>query len=207
MLFEPRNLIHGKEADSDFLRPRGESVSRQTQTGSDNEQRRRLETVQTPSNEASRSEQLTDHPSASNTPLADRLEAVRALAGAQGFDSLDDVMLQYLTAGTLESPHLAEAQRKARRRFLPDLLQLLARDSSSWSNWEAQGYEQAVLRAAETVLDREVARAPGDAFRLESLRHATPSLQTLALDPQLSNTCDMLRNSVSGLLSTLLQRH
>ena len=126
-----------------------------------------------------------------------RIDKIKALALEEGFESLEDVMIQYLSVNMADSPRLKEAQRKARRRFLADLNGFLGRSTETWSKWEVDGYEQGVLRAAEIVLARETRKASQSSFHVSELQPVAAHLYALVQEPRILDTCDALRDSVS----------
>jgi hypothetical protein len=105
--------------------------------------------------------------SSPDAPFEDRLQFVLAAARSAGFDSLDALMLQYYTRPLdPRSPALLEARRRSRRRDLRQVLARLAEDVAGWSQWESQGFEDALMASAERIVRNEAsAFALGGASR------------------------------------------
>lgn len=83
------------------------------------------------------------------------IKAIRAL----GFSGIEDLTAQFYTANLQDRPALADAQRISRRRGLTRILAKLREHvQDNWSEWEAQGYREEIVRAAEDILGDECRR-------------------------------------------------
>jgi hypothetical protein len=83
------------------------------------------------------------------------MKAIRAL----GFSGIEELTAQFYTADLQDRPALADAQRISRRRGLTRILANLREDAQdNWTEWEAQGYREEILRAAEDILGDECRR-------------------------------------------------
>ncbi|KAM3420968.1 hypothetical protein BST61_g4199 [Cercospora zeina] len=97
----------------------------------------------------------TGSPKSADTQIERAIEAIRCL----GFDSIDHLAAQYYTADLQSRPGLRHRQRLSRRRGLPDLLGFVREDATAnWTDWETQPYRDEIMRAAEEVLNHEIAR-------------------------------------------------
>ncbi|MCJ1245652.1 hypothetical protein MMC30_002856 [Trapelia coarctata] len=97
-------------------------------------------------------------PVSASSPLSSRLASALDTTRQLGFSSVDDLAAQFWTADLRDRPSLADAQRLSRRRGLPRMLAELRKNSDDWTSWEAQGYHDEVVHAAEAVLDDECRR-------------------------------------------------
>ncbi|GME65959.1 hypothetical protein G6011_02569 [Neofusicoccum parvum] len=94
-------------------------------------------------------------PPLSGTTMEARIEYVMACARAASFESLDAALCAYYTTAFAEGSACANAQWLSRRRRLPGLLDALRAAAAGWSPWEAQAWQDAVLRAGEAVMVEE----------------------------------------------------
>ncbi|GME26629.1 hypothetical protein COCMIDRAFT_26565 [Neofusicoccum parvum] len=94
-------------------------------------------------------------PPLSGTTTEARIEYVMACARAASFESLDAALCAYYTTAFAEGSACANAQWLSRRRRLPALLDALRAAAAGWSPWEAQAWQDAVLRAGEAVMVEE----------------------------------------------------
>ncbi|KAL9624638.1 MAG: hypothetical protein Q9160_001303 [Pyrenula sp. 1 TL-2023] len=90
-----------------------------------------------------------------NATLNERLEYVLDSVQKAGFEHLDVVVSKYYTAELTDSTAMASAQRLSRNRHLPRILAALREHSNTWTDWEAQGYRDEILRSAESILLKE----------------------------------------------------
>ncbi|CRG87738.1 hypothetical protein PISL3812_04758 [Talaromyces islandicus] len=94
-------------------------------------------------------------PTTLSSRVATAIKAIRAL----GFSSLEELTAQFYTADLQDRPALADAQRISRRRGLTRILAKIREHAQDdWTEWEAQGYREEILRAAEDILGDECRR-------------------------------------------------
>jgi hypothetical protein len=94
-------------------------------------------------------------PTKLSSRIASAMKAIRAL----GFSGIEELTAQFYTADLQDRPALADAQRISRRRGLTRILANLREDAQdNWTEWEAQGYREEILRAAEDILGDECRR-------------------------------------------------
>ena len=91
--------------------------------------------------------------------LSSRIESsINAIRGF-GFSSIEDLAGQFYTADLGDRPALAAAQRISRRRGLTRILAKVREHAKDdWTDWEAQGYREETIRAAEDILGDECRR-------------------------------------------------
>lgn len=88
--------------------------------------------------------------------LSSRIESAMEAIRALGFDSIDELAVQYYTADLQDRPVLAHIQRLSRRRGLTRVLASVREQvRDGWTDWEAQGYQEEIVRTAEEVLNDE----------------------------------------------------
>ncbi|KAI0472516.1 hypothetical protein F4859DRAFT_522417 [Xylaria cf. heliscus] len=90
-----------------------------------------------------------------NATLDERLEYVMDSVERAGFENLDMLLSRYYTAELRNSPAVANARRLSRKRHLPRILADLRESAANWTDWEAQGYRDEILRSAECILLEE----------------------------------------------------
>jgi len=93
----------------------------------------------------------TSFPYPAGLDLESRFKHVICAIESAGFESIDDMLLQYYTASFHEENVLYWAQSRSRSRSLPHLIASLQASSKTWSNREVQGYNQQITRAAEEL--------------------------------------------------------
>jgi hypothetical protein len=94
-------------------------------------------------------------PTTLSARVATAIKAIRAL----GFSGLEELTAQFYTADLQDRPALADAQRISRRRGLTRILAKIREHAQDdWTEWEAQGYREEILRAAEDILSDECRR-------------------------------------------------
>jgi len=118
------------------------------QFSSNNSTKHTSHTLPTPSSSTDGSPSF---PSLATADLASRFEHVICAIESAGFESIDDMSLQYYTASFREETVLYWAQSRSRARSLPHFLAAVHASSRNWSNREAQGYNQQITRAAESL--------------------------------------------------------
>lgn len=90
-----------------------------------------------------------------STRIAAAIKSIRLL----GFSGIEELTAQFYTADLHDLPALADAQRTARRRELARMLsQIREHASDGWSDWEAHGYREEIVHAAEEILSDECRR-------------------------------------------------
>jgi hypothetical protein len=124
---------------------------------------------------------LAEEPSpVRSTEQVSRLEKALEAVRESGFPSLDGFVAEYYTAGLGGATKLASSRRLDRNRKLPLLLSRLRESAPSWTEWEARGYRDETLRAAESILQRERTRLSEGT----ELRELLESSETVDLSPE-----------------------
>lgn len=90
-----------------------------------------------------------------STRIAAAIKSIRLL----GFSGIEELTAQFYTADLHDLPALADAQRTSRRRELARMLtQIREHANDGWSDWEAHGYREEIVHAAEEILSDECRR-------------------------------------------------
>lgn len=87
--------------------------------------------------------------------LDDRFEYILECAKQVGFDDFDSLVANYYTAEFSDCSILSNEQRLSRNRRLPGILAKLREKSEGWTKWERQGYQDEILKSAETIFAAE----------------------------------------------------
>lgn len=95
------------------------------------------------------------NPLGKDATLEDRFEYVLECAKQVGFDWFDSLVANYYTADFSDRSILSNEQRLSRNRRLPGILAELREKSKGWTQWERQGYEDEILKSAESILVAE----------------------------------------------------
>ncbi|KAI0192133.1 hypothetical protein F4808DRAFT_379158 [Astrocystis sublimbata] len=90
-----------------------------------------------------------------NATLDERLEYVLDSVERAGFENLDALISKYYTAELRNSPAISNTRRLSRKRHLPRILADLRESAPTWTDWEAQGYKDEILRSAESIMLEE----------------------------------------------------
>lgn len=90
-----------------------------------------------------------------NAPLEDRFECIMAQVSAAGFDSFDAMASAYYTQTFNQSSSLAHEQRLSRKRGLPQVITNVHDAAGQWSDWERNGFQEEILKTAESMLTSE----------------------------------------------------
>jgi hypothetical protein len=107
----------------------------------------------------------------------DRIEYVMSCAKNVGFDSLDALIIAYYAQDFSQESAVSDEQRMSRHRGLPQVLAELRQTSANWTQWERNGYEDEILRAAEGICAVECSRfIQTDSQVNESIHGAYPCL-------------------------------
>ena len=83
--------------------------------------------------------------------LEQRLAMVLDCVKSAGFDDVEQMLSQYYTSDLSKVPPLANAQRLSRKRRLPSLIANVSEDMNNWTQWEAQGCKEEMIRSAEQI--------------------------------------------------------
>ena len=110
-------------------------------------------------------EMTSEHFSRLQTPGVDpdagdleaRFERIIRIIEEAGFESIDDMSMQYYTATFREDTPPYWAQSRSRSRSLPSFLAALHASAEKWPSREVQGYRQQIAEAAESLYVREFA--------------------------------------------------
>ena len=97
-------------------------------------------------------------PSASEFNTADqRFTYLLSCCRLAGFPTFDAAVTEYYTTSFSEYSTPYNAQKISRKRHLPDVIAKLSRHAAqAWTPWEADGYRDGVVRAAEDILLAEI---------------------------------------------------
>lgn len=87
--------------------------------------------------------------------LEERFEFVRLCLAAAGFPSIDAMVGEYYTADFSHDFPIAREQRVSRHSQLPLLVAQLRRSATSWSQWEAHGYQSEIMNSAISLIQDE----------------------------------------------------
>ena len=117
--------------------------------------------------------------------LESRVEQVLHSISEAGFNGLEDFVIQYFTADFHEDSSILTAQSLSRSRYLRELIAAVSSSSRNWSNREAQGLRDEIIRSAELIYTQE----------LQPLAHSTRT--------RLS-TASHIDGNISGLLGDLM---
>lgn len=101
----------------------------------------------------------TPQPGTRNASLNDRLESIMENVQAAGFDSFDALVSAYYCDTFGETSSLANEQRLSRNRRLPKVIDDVFRATKEWSSWERRGFQEEILKTAESMLISEGAGA------------------------------------------------
>lgn len=91
-----------------------------------------------------------------------------AIEGA-GFESVDDMFVQYYTATFKEDTTSAWAQSRSRRRSLHTFLAALRATTKNWTSQEVHGYHQQTMESAESFHVAEFATGRKDILEYRNL--------------------------------------
>lgn len=91
--------------------------------------------------------------------LEERFQHIFICMREAGFESFDDMVLQYYTADFLDTSAAHLAQKTSRGRKLPSVLAGLRSSARDWTRWEAQGYEDEIIKSAENLYISELERS------------------------------------------------
>jgi hypothetical protein len=94
-------------------------------------------------------------PLAKEATIDDRFEYILECAKKVGFDGFDSLVAKYYTADFSDYSILSQEQRLSRNRHLPGILAELRDKSQGWTEWERQGYQSEILKAAEAIFVAE----------------------------------------------------
>ncbi|KAL7934555.1 hypothetical protein V8C35DRAFT_31366 [Trichoderma chlorosporum] len=93
-------------------------------------------------------------------PVSDeRIGSIMENIQAAGFDSFDALVSAYYCDTFGESSPLANEQRLSRNRRLPKVIDDVFRATKGWSTWERRGFQEEILKTAESMLISESAGA------------------------------------------------
>lgn len=90
-----------------------------------------------------------------NAPLEERFACIMGQVEAAGFESFDAMASAYYTQTFAQSSSLAHEQRLSRKRGLPQVLSDVHTATGQWSDWERNGFQEEILKTAETMLTSE----------------------------------------------------
>ncbi|CAH0052361.1 unnamed protein product [Clonostachys solani] len=92
---------------------------------------------------------------AKEAPLDERFECIMNQVEAAGFDNFDQVATTYYSQTFNGQSPMADEQRQSRGRRLPQVLSGVYGSSSQWSDWERKGFQEEILKTAESMLTVE----------------------------------------------------
>lgn len=85
----------------------------------------------------------------------ERLKRMTSEARKAGYHDLDSALCGYYTAILPSGSMLSVEQRLSRNRRLPKIVASLSWNAQMWSPWERRGFQEELVRSAETVLIHE----------------------------------------------------
>ncbi|KAL7947433.1 hypothetical protein V8C42DRAFT_286087 [Trichoderma barbatum] len=91
--------------------------------------------------------------------ISDRIGSIMENVQAAGFDSFDALVSAYYCDTFGEASPLANEQRLSRNRRLPKVIDDVFRATKGWSTWERRGFQEEILKTAESMLISEGASA------------------------------------------------
>ncbi|KAH8126488.1 hypothetical protein LI328DRAFT_166060 [Trichoderma asperelloides] len=94
-----------------------------------------------------------------NISLDGRMEGIMEKVRAAGFDSFDALVSAYYCGNFGEASFLANEQRLSRNRRLPKVIDDVFQATKQWSAWERRGFQEEILKTAESMLKSEAASA------------------------------------------------
>ncbi|KAL6903113.1 hypothetical protein GGI43DRAFT_401273 [Trichoderma evansii] len=98
-------------------------------------------------------------PTTENISLDERMEGIMEKVRAAGFDSFDALVSAYYCGNFGEASFLANEQRLSRNRRLPKVIDNVFQATRQWSAWERRGFQEEILKTAESMLKSEAASA------------------------------------------------
>ncbi|KAL6872006.1 basic-leucine zipper transcription factor [Trichoderma novae-zelandiae] len=98
-------------------------------------------------------------PSTHHTSFGESIESIMQNVQAAGFDSFDALVSAYYCDTFAETSPLANEQRLSRNRRLPKVIDDVFRATKEWSSWERRGFQEEILKTAESMLTSEGAGA------------------------------------------------
>ncbi|PNP47102.1 hypothetical protein THARTR1_10607 [Trichoderma harzianum] len=96
---------------------------------------------------------------ATQTALGERIGLIMETVQAAGFDSFDALVSAYYCDTFGEASPLANEQRLSRNRRLPKVIADVFQATKGWSTWERRGFQEEILKTAESMLISEGAGA------------------------------------------------
>lgn len=87
--------------------------------------------------------------------LEKRFEYLRLCLSAAGFSTFDTMASQYYTADFSHESIMSSEQRISRQRQLPPLLAELRQHVKTWTQWEAHGYCDEIIKSTESIIVSE----------------------------------------------------
>lgn len=105
------------------------------------------------------SERHSSTTSPKEVSLDERLEWIMERIKSAGFDNFDALVTAYYSETFRELSPLANEQRLSRNRRLPGVMAELFNATSQWTDWERRGFQEEILKTAETMLISEGSKA------------------------------------------------
>jgi hypothetical protein len=130
--------------------------------------------------------------------LEKRFEYLRLCLSSAGFNTFDSMASQYYTANFSHESIVSSEQRTSRQKLLPLLLAELRQDVKTWTQWEAHGYCDEIIKSAESIVGSE---RPGSTT---AQRDYSNVFQDLA-KPRQEIIDGVGNSSLSGALKPLLR--
>ncbi|KAL7906322.1 hypothetical protein GGI35DRAFT_487513 [Trichoderma velutinum] len=97
--------------------------------------------------------------SVTQAALGERIGSIMETVQAAGFDSFDALVSAYYCDTFGEASPLANEQRLSRNRRLPKVIDDVFQATKGWSTWERRGFQEEILKTAESMLISEGAGA------------------------------------------------
>lgn len=126
--------------------------------------------------------------------MEERISCVIQSAENVGFENFDSLVAEYYTRRMDVMSSIHDLQRTSRSRRLGPLLHAISESAKSWSEYERQGYEGEICKAAEVLYRKELQQVIqkaslnftpdeahlriGDSIRTETLKAEKGNLQS-----------------------------
>ncbi|KAF8846582.1 hypothetical protein BDZ45DRAFT_734152 [Acephala macrosclerotiorum] len=113
-----------------------------------------------------------------------RFEYLHHCLSIAGFGTFDSMASQYYTTDFSHESIMSSQQRASRQRQLPQLLMDLRQHVKTWTQWEAHGYCDEIIRSAESIIASEkVGSMAGQTQCCNKLLELSGTLSTSQLQP------------------------
>lgn len=133
--------------------------------------------------------------------LGERIGSIMEAVQAAGFDSFDALVSAYYCDTFGEASSLANEQRLSRNRRLPKVIADVFQATKGWSTWERRGFQEEILKTAESMLISEGAGARSSVMsKIEPLLDSHDPTNPDATADALINLKRSIQDEVSKLV-------